>query len=422
MSEKPRHTSNASGDNRPMYKGNRTEKSRGKKGGYKGKGFKDNRRDGNGYDRNGAFGRGDKKFNRNHQSSQRSSTRRQHSSEDTPQEDVRTIGGRAGYRPSKAKAPEIDNDVTGRELDGVTNRQLRALEPRNAETVAKHLVMAGRYLDIDPQFALEHAIAASRSAGRIAAVREAVGVTAYVAEEYETALRELRTHRRISGSNEHLALLVDCERALNRLPKALEMLNEAQREDLPTAVRVELAIVESGIYIDQGKKSQAIAVLRIPQLDPKRAYHYSPRLFTAYAAALANAGKKQEAQRWERLAHMAEAALGQGDYAEPEIFDIYGESDLLEPEENPATEEQPDSVETADLSEQEEAKTTSENTGVKETEAGTDELHGENAPNVADEESEEDSIIDVAEPAENKVKTNQDTLNSVRAQQQTEPQ
>lgn len=422
MSEKPRHTSNASGDNRPMYKGNRTEKSRGKKGGYKGKGFKDNRRDGNGYDRNGAFGRGDKKFNRNHQSSQRSSTRRQHSSEDTPQEDVRTIGGRAGYRPSKAKAPEIDNDVTGRELDGVTNRQLRALEPRNAETVAKHLVMAGRYLDIDPQFALEHAIAASRSAGRIAAVREAVGVTAYVAEEYETALRELRTHRRISGSNEHLALLVDCERALNRLPKALEMLNEAQREDLPTAVRVELAIVESGIYIDQGKKSQAIAVLRIPQLDPKRAYHYSPRLFTAYAAALANAGKKQEAQRWERLAHMAEAALGQGDYAEPEIFDIYGESDLLEPEENPATEEQPDSVETADLSEQEEAKTTSENTGVKETEAGTDELHGENAPNVADEESGEDSIIDVAEPAENKVKTNQDTLNSVRAQQQTEPQ
>ena len=422
MSEKPRHTSNASGDNRPMHKGNRTEKSRGKKGGYKGKGFKDNRRDGNGYDRNGAFGRGDKKFNRNHQSSQRSSTRRQHSSEDTPQEDVRTIGGRAGYRPSKAKAPEIDNDVTGRELDGVTNRQLRALEPRNAETVAKHLVMAGRYLDIDPQFALEHAIAASRSAGRIAAVREAVGVAAYVAEEYETALRELRTHRRISGSNEHLALLVDCERALNRLPKALEMLNEAQREDLPTAVRVELAIVESGIYIDQGKKSQAIAVLRIPQLDPKRAYHYSPRLFTAYAAALANAGKKQEAQRWERLAHMAEAALGQGDYAEPEIFDIYGESDLLEPEENPATEEQPDSVETADLSEQEEAKTTSENTGVKETEAGTDELHGENAPNVADEESGEDSIIDIAEPAENKVKTNQDTLNSVRAQQQTEPQ
>lgn len=422
MSEKPRRTSNASGDNRPMYKGNRTEKSRGKKGGYKGKGFKDNRRDGNGYNPNGASGRGDKKFNRNYQSSQRSSTRRQHGSEDTPQEDVRTIGGRAGYRPSKAKAPEIDNDVTGRELDGATNRQLRALEPRNAETVAKHLVMAGRYLDIDPQFALEHAIAASRSAGRIAAVREAVGVTAYVAEEYETALRELRTHRRISGSNEHLALLVDCERALNRLPKALEMLNEAQREDLPTAVRVELAIVESGIYIDQGKKSQAIAVLRIPQLDPKRAYHYSPRLFTAYAAALANAGKKQEAQRWERLAHMAEAALGQGDYAEPEIFDIYGESDLLEPEENPVTDEQPDSVETADLSEQEEAETTSENTGVKETEAGTDELHGENAPNVADEESGEDSIIDVAEPAENKVKTNQDTLNSVRAQQQTEPQ
>lgn len=273
-----------------------------------------------------------------HRSGARDKAAKRYSRETESQENVRTIGGRTGYRAAKPQAPEIDSDITGRELDGATSRQLRALEPRNAENVAKHLVMTGRYLDLDPQFALEHAVAASRSAGRIAAVREAVGVAAYVAEDYELALRELRTHRRISGSADHLALLVDCERALNRIPKALDMIAEAKREDLPAPVRVELALVESGIYADQGKKSQAISALQIPQLNPKRAFEYSPRLFTAYSEALDRAGRSQEAERWARLAIIAEAALGQGDFAEPEIFDIYGEDDLFEKEE-PAGEE-----------------------------------------------------------------------------------
>ena len=263
----------------------------------------------------------------------RSKSPRQHAYKTESQENVRSVDGRAGYRPAKPKAPEIDSDVTGRELDSATSRQLRALESRNAATVAKHLVMTGRYLELDPQFALEHAVAASRSAGRISAVREAVGVAAYVAEDYELALRELRTHRRISGSLDHLALLVDCERALNRISKALDMIEEAKREELPAQVRVELAIVESGIYADQGKKSQAISALQIPQLNPKRAFEYSPRLFTAYSEALDNAGRSQEAEQWARLAFRAEAALGQGEFAEPEIFDIYGESELFEPEE-----------------------------------------------------------------------------------------
>ena len=40
MSEKPRRTSNASGDNRPMYKGNRTENHAVKKVATKVKGLK----------------------------------------------------------------------------------------------------------------------------------------------------------------------------------------------------------------------------------------------------------------------------------------------------------------------------------------------------------------------------------------------
>lgn len=236
------------------------------------------------------------------------------------------------YRPSK-NAPEIDTDVTGKELENWTLRALRQLEPQNAETVAKHLVMVGRYLDIDPDFALEHAIAASKRAGRIGIVREVVGIAAYAAENSELTLRELRTHRRISGANDHLALLVDSERALGRIEKALTLAEEAKNEDVPAAVRSEVAIVVSGIYQDRGELKKAIQTLEIPELNPKRGFDYSPRLFRAYADLLQQDGRAKEAARWGRLALMTEAALGQGDFVEPEIFDIFTEQELLEPEE-----------------------------------------------------------------------------------------
>lgn len=236
------------------------------------------------------------------------------------------------YRPSK-NAPEIDTDVTGKELENWTLRALRQLEAQNADTVAKHLVMVGRYLDIDPDFALEHAVAASKRAGRIGVVREVVGIAAYAAEDFELALRELRTHRRISGSNEHLALLVDSERALGRIEKALTLAEEAKNEEVPAAVRSEVAIVVSGIYSDQGELKKALKALEIPELNPKRGFDYSPRLFNTYADLLDQDGRSKEAARWARLALMTEAALGQGDFVEPEIFDIFTEQDLLEPEE-----------------------------------------------------------------------------------------
>ena len=360
MSETPRHESNGSGP-RQHRKNSGGKDFRSKKGGknFGGKG---------GFKRND---RGGKKFDGRRSDSRSKAPRSNGPEAEAPREEVRSIGGRAGYRPAKPKAPEIDDDITGRELDGATFRQLRALEPRNAETVAKHLAMAGRYLDIDPEFALEHAVAASRSAGRIAAVREAVGVAAYVAEDFELALRELRTHRRISGSVDHLALLVDCERALGRLPKAQEMIAEFKKEELPANVRVELAIVESGILSDQGKKSEAVVALQIPQLNPKRAFEYSPRLFSAYSDALANAGRNQEAERWARLAFMAEAALGQGNFAEPEIFDMFGEAGLFEKEEKsveiaePAEEK---AEETAETSVNEEASEAQEETAESEAE------------------------------------------------------
>ncbi|MCT1457828.1 hypothetical protein M3G48_11055 [Kocuria rhizophila] len=219
-------------------------------------------------------------------------------------------------------APEIDADVTGRELDRTMHHELKALEPSNAERVSQHLVMAARYLDDDPEFALEHANAAVRKAGRIGVVREAAGVAAYAAGDYALALKELRTHRRISGSQEHLPLMVDCQRALGRSDKAMEEATSDAAAQLDAEAKAELAMVVSGIHADAGDHDAALAALEIPQLDKNRGFVYSPKLFRAYAEALRAVGRDKESMGWERQAIVAEAALGMGQFSEPEIVDL----------------------------------------------------------------------------------------------------
>lgn len=82
--------------------------------------------------------------------------------------------------------------------------------------------MAARLIDTEPALAHRHAQAASRKAGRVGVVRETVGLTAYATGDFSLALRELRTFRRITGSNTQVPIMADCERALGRPHEALE--------------------------------------------------------------------------------------------------------------------------------------------------------------------------------------------------------
>ena len=238
---------------------------------------------------------------------------------------------RSANRPDRGRSPNIDDDVTGRELDKSVQRELGALDDHNRPWVQKHLVMAGRLLEDDPELAFEHALAASRRGGRLAVVREAAGMTAYAAGKFSEALREFRTYRRISGDHAHLPEMVDSERALGRTEKALELAAEAPKDKLPVTSRVELAIVVSGIHLDQDETHAAVKALEIPELNPRRGFSYSPRLFTAYADALSAAGRAEEARRWYSLASRAERALGLDVEPEPEILDLGDEEDESTP-------------------------------------------------------------------------------------------
>ncbi|WP_353664768.1 hypothetical protein [Microbacterium sp. che218] len=187
-------------------------------------------------------------------------------------------------------------------------------------------------IDEDPALAHAHALAASRSAGRVGVVRETVAITAYAVGDFALALRELRTHRRITGSDEQLPLIVDSERGVGRPDRALEEGRAVDRSTLSTSVRVQLAIAMSGARLDLGQADRALQELEIPEADPDRAFEWSPALFSARAAVLEELGRLDEAAEWERRAEIAADALdAAAGVADREVI-VVEEIDLIDDE------------------------------------------------------------------------------------------
>jgi len=240
--------------------------------------------------------------------------------------------------------PEIPDDVKAGDLDRGARTQLKTLSKENAEEVARHLAMAARLIEENPALAHRHAVSAARRAGRIAVVRETLAITAYLTGDFGLALRELRTHRRISGKNDQLPMMVDSERGLLRPDKALELGRSVDRLTLPVDVQVELAIAMSGARLDLGQLDAALSELEIPQLDANLAFSWSPALFDAYAAVLEDLGRTDEAEEWYQRSDRAQGALSASERSdddetmevveeefefevEPDAEDTAGESD-----------------------------------------------------------------------------------------------
>jgi hypothetical protein len=228
-----------------------------------------------------------------------------------------------GVTTTRVPEPDLPEGITPGELDAEARRDLRGLQKDTAEVVAKHLVAAGRLVDEDPERALEHARFARRRASRIAVVREAAGIAAYHAGEWNEALGELRAARRMGGGPGHLAVMADIERAMGRPERALELVRSPEAKELGRAETIELAIVAAGARRDLGELDAAVVGLQIPELEPSRREPWSARLFYAYADNLLAAGRESDALQW--FVHTADAdEQGETDAAE-RIADLTGE-------------------------------------------------------------------------------------------------
>jgi tetratricopeptide (TPR) repeat protein len=167
-----------------------------------------------------------------------------------------------------------------------------------AQLVGGHLVMAGRLVDEDPEKAYAHARAAQQLAPRLAATREALGLAAYLSDRYAEALAELRAARRITGSNHQWAVMADCERGLGRPEKALEMAQAPEAKELDKATQIELRIVAAGARRDLGQPEAAAVLLQGMDLTPAQPEPWTARLRYAYAEALLDSDREDEARDW----------------------------------------------------------------------------------------------------------------------------
>ncbi|MEV4058475.1 hypothetical protein AB0J55_45325 [Amycolatopsis sp. NPDC049688] len=138
-------------------------------------------------------------------------------------------------------------------------------------------------------------------------MREALGLVAYHAGNWSEALSELRAVRRMTRSDEHIAIIADAERALGRPERALDLAKETDTAKLNKATQVELAIVAAGARRDLGQLDAAVVSLQGDDLKPEKRDPWSARLFYAYADNLEAAGRKDDAIRWFLNAAEADA-------------------------------------------------------------------------------------------------------------------
>ncbi len=186
--------------------------------------------------------------------------------------------------------------ITADQLDPAARAELRTLPSDLADSVARFLVAAGQAED--PERGYEYALAARRLAARVGIVRETGGIAAYRAGKWAEALADLRAARRLTAQGSYLPLMADCERALGRPDRALALVTDPQTQELSRDTQIELRIVESGIRRDQGFPEAAVVALQVPELTDGRLRAGSARLFYAYADALLDAGRPDEARYW----------------------------------------------------------------------------------------------------------------------------
>jgi hypothetical protein len=237
--------------------------------------------------------------------SQSRSSERTRSSSDDRQKHDRTkteyqkapekASAESDQRGERPLVPPVPDEIQARDLDRAARGRLKTLSAHDAEWVARHLVMAGRLLDTDPELAYQHARGAVLRAGRVDVVREAAGLAAYHTGRYAEALRELRTVRRLNGSCEHLPVMADCERGLGRPERALELARDPGVKTLDEVGTVELALVVAGARLDLNEPTGALVALDTPTVKAATG-DQSLRVAEVRADALEAAGRDAEAQ------------------------------------------------------------------------------------------------------------------------------
>jgi hypothetical protein len=102
--------------------------------------------------------------------------------------------------------------------------------------------------------------------------------------------------------------MADCERALGRPDRALDLVRKAPRDGLSNDLQAELTIVEAGARRDRGELDAALRALELAPIHSKSRAAWVVRLRYAYADTLLAADRASDALEWF---HRTEAIDGE---------------------------------------------------------------------------------------------------------------
>ncbi len=103
-------------------------------------------------------------------------------------------------------------------------------------------------------------------ASRDATIREILGLASYRIGDWATALRELRTYRRLSGETTHMPVEMDVLRAMGRDKDVAAVWEEFRKLGGGPAVKKEARVVYASFLIDQGDLEGAARIAGTPKM------------------------------------------------------------------------------------------------------------------------------------------------------------
>ncbi len=137
---------------------------------------------------------------------------------------------------------------------------------------------------------------AKKLSPRSSVIRELLGLSAYRSGQWDEALRELRTFRRITGDLIHMPVEMDCLRALGRKEDVTKTWERIQSHDISPAINHEARVVYASFLLDEGRAREAWPIIKPGRLIASPSPGELRRWFVAARVAL-EAGDKDAARR-----------------------------------------------------------------------------------------------------------------------------
>ena len=123
-------------------------------------------------------------------------------------------------------------------------------------------------------------------------IRELLGLAAYRSENWEEALRELRTFRRMTGDLIHMPVEIDCLRAMGRKSDVTKEWERLHTFDVSPTIDHEARVVYASFLLDEGRPRDAWSVIKPGRLVANPSPGELRRWFVAARVALAVGDKE----------------------------------------------------------------------------------------------------------------------------------